>query len=100
MFVKICGITSEEDALLAVAMGADAVGFNFVPSSPRFLAVSRAADIAKRLPPEILTVGIFRDERPVAGGRARAAGRACAPRSSTATRRPPRPGGSASACRS
>jgi phosphoribosylanthranilate isomerase len=64
VFVKICGITSEEDALLAVAMGADAVGFNFVPSSPRFLAVSRAADIAKRLPPEILTVGIFRDEAP------------------------------------
>src|ERR687897_2718843 len=64
VFVKICGITSEEDALLAVAMGADAVGFNFVPSSPRFLAASRAADIAKRLPPEILTVGIFRDEAP------------------------------------
>ncbi len=64
MFVKICGITTEEDALLAVAMGADAVGFNFVPSSPRFLAASRAADIAKRLPPEILTVGIFRDEAP------------------------------------
>lgn len=64
MFVKICGITSEEDALLAVAMGADAVGFNFVPSSPRFLAVPRAADIAKRLPPEVLTVGIFRDEAP------------------------------------
>ena len=62
MFVKVCGITTEEDALLAVAMGADAVGFNFVPSSPRFLAASRAADIAKRLPPEILTVGIFRDE--------------------------------------
>jgi phosphoribosylanthranilate isomerase len=62
VFVKVCGITSEEDALLAVAMGADAVGFNFVPSSPRFLAASRAADIAKRLPPEILTVGIFRDE--------------------------------------
>lgn len=62
MFVKICGITSEEDALLAVAMGADAVGFNFVPSSPRFLAVSRAADIAKRLPPEVLTVGVFRNE--------------------------------------
>lgn len=62
MFVKICGITSEEDALLAVAMGADAIGFNFVPSSPRFLAVSRAADIVKRLPPEILTVGVFRDD--------------------------------------
>ena len=64
MFVKICGITSEQDALLAVAMGADAVGFNFVPSSPRFLATSRAADIVKRLPPEILTVGIFRDDAP------------------------------------
>lgn len=64
MFVKICGVTTEEDALLAVAMGADAVGFNFVPSSPRFIAASRAADIAKRLPPEVLTVGIFRDEAP------------------------------------
>lgn len=64
MFVKICGVTTEEDALLAVAMGADAIGFNFVPSSPRFLAVSRAADIVKRLPPEILTVGIFRNEAP------------------------------------
>jgi phosphoribosylanthranilate isomerase len=64
VFVKICGVTTEEDALLAVAMGADAVGFNFVPSSKRFLAASRAADIVKRLPPEILTVGIFRDEAP------------------------------------
>ncbi|MGK2947431.1 MAG: phosphoribosylanthranilate isomerase [Acidimicrobiales bacterium] len=64
MFVKICGVTTEEDALLAVAMGADAIGFNFVPSSPRFLAVGRAADIVKRLPPEILTVGIFRNEAP------------------------------------
>ena len=64
MFVKICGVTSEEDALLAVAMGADAIGVNFVPSSPRFLAVARAADIVKRLPPEVLTVGVFRDEAP------------------------------------
>lgn len=64
MFVKICGVTTEEDALLAVAMGADAIGFNFVSSSPRSLATSRAADIAKRLPPEILTVGIFRDHAP------------------------------------
>jgi phosphoribosylanthranilate isomerase len=64
VFVKLCGITSEEDALLAVAAGADAVGFNFVPSSPRFLTVARAAAIAARLPPEILTVGVFRDEPP------------------------------------
>lgn len=63
MFVKICGITTEEDALLAVAMGADAVGFVFAPS-PRQMAPARAADIAKRLPPEILTVGVFRDEAP------------------------------------
>lgn len=63
MFVKICGITSEEDALLAVAMGADAVGFVFAPSS-RQLAPARAGDIAKRLPPEILTLGVFRDAAP------------------------------------
>lgn len=61
MFVKIEGITSESDALLAVAMGADAVGFVFAPSK-RKIAPSIARDIAKRLPPEILTVGVFRDE--------------------------------------
>ncbi|MBW3615690.1 MAG: phosphoribosylanthranilate isomerase, partial [Actinobacteria bacterium] len=60
MFVKICGTTSEEDALLAVAMGADAVGFIFAPS-PRQVAPAVAADIAKRLPPEVVTVGVFRD---------------------------------------
>lgn len=63
MLVKICGTTSEDDALLAVAMGADAVGFVFAPSS-RQVAPQVAADIAKRLPPEILTVGVFRDEAP------------------------------------
>jgi phosphoribosylanthranilate isomerase len=61
MFVKICGTTSEDDALLAVAMGADAVGFIFAPST-RQVAPAIARDIAKRLPPEILTVGVFRDE--------------------------------------
>ena len=63
MFVKICGITNEDDALLAVAMGADAVGFVFAPS-PRQIAVQQAYDITRRLPPEILTVGVFRDEHP------------------------------------
>jgi len=63
VFVKICGITSEEDALLAIAMGADAVGFVFAPS-PRQVQPSLVADIVKRLPPEILTVGVFRDESP------------------------------------
>jgi phosphoribosylanthranilate isomerase len=63
VFVKICGTTSEEDALLAVAMGADAVGFVFAPST-RQVAPRAVADIVKRLPPEILTVGVFRDEAP------------------------------------
>ncbi len=61
MFVKICGITSESDALLAVALGADALGFVFAPS-PRQIAPLAAADIVKRLPPEIVTIGVFRDE--------------------------------------
>lgn len=61
MFVKICGTTSEEDALLAVAMGADAVGFVFAPS-PRQITPGRVSDIVKRLPPDVLPVGVFRDE--------------------------------------
>lgn len=63
MFVKICGVTSEADALLAVALGADAVGFVFAPSVRR-VTPTQAADIVKRLPPEILSVGVFRDEAP------------------------------------
>jgi phosphoribosylanthranilate isomerase len=63
MWVKICGITSEEDALLAIAMGADAVGFVFAPS-PRQMSPSAVGAITRRLPPEIVTVGVFRDEMP------------------------------------
>lgn len=63
MWVKICGITSEEDALIAVAMGADAVGFVFAPS-PRQMSPSAVSAITRRLPPEICTVGVFRDEEP------------------------------------
>ena len=63
MFVKICGITNEDDALFAVAMGADAVGFIFAPSV-RQVAARQVYDITRRLPPEILTVGVFRDEHP------------------------------------
>ena len=61
--VKICGITSEADALLAVGLGADAVGFVFAPS-PRQVTPTLVADIVKRLPPDVLTVGVFRDEAP------------------------------------
>jgi phosphoribosylanthranilate isomerase len=64
MFVKICGITTEEDALLAVALGADALGFNFAQGSPRQISPDDARIILKRLPPGMVTVGVFRDERP------------------------------------
>jgi phosphoribosylanthranilate isomerase len=63
MFVKICGITTEDDALFAIAMGADAVGFVFA-SSPRQVSARAVYDICRRLPPEVLTVGVFRDELP------------------------------------
>jgi phosphoribosylanthranilate isomerase len=63
VFVKICGITSEDDALLAVAMGADAISFVFAPS-PRQVAAGHVRDIVRRLPAEILTLGVFRDEAP------------------------------------
>jgi phosphoribosylanthranilate isomerase len=63
VFVKICGTTTEEDALLAVAMGADAVGFIFAPSNRQVPPIV-VADIVKRLPPEVITVGVFRDESP------------------------------------
>jgi phosphoribosylanthranilate isomerase len=63
MFVKICGITNEDDALLATALGADAVGFIFAPSR-RQMKADDVRDIVKRLPHDIVTVGVFRDERP------------------------------------
>lgn len=63
MFVKVCGTTSEEDALLAVAMGADGVGFIFAPS-PRQVSANVVRQIVNRLPPEVVTVGVFRDEAP------------------------------------
>jgi phosphoribosylanthranilate isomerase len=63
MWVKICGITNEEDALLAVALGADALGFNFAAGSPRQVKPDTVADILHRLAPGAITVGVFRDER-------------------------------------
>ncbi|MGO9028041.1 MAG: phosphoribosylanthranilate isomerase [Acidimicrobiales bacterium] len=63
VFVKICGVTTEADALLAVGMGAAAVGFVFAPS-PRQMRPGEVADIVKRLPHETVTVGVFRDESP------------------------------------
>lgn len=63
VLVKICGITSEDDALLAVGLGADALGFVFAPS-PRQMSRRAVQQIVERVPREILTVGVFRDEAP------------------------------------
>jgi len=63
VFVKICGITNEDDALLATALGADALGFVFAPSR-RQVKPDIVRDIVKRLPREITTVGVFKDDRP------------------------------------
>lgn len=62
-FVKICGITSEEDALMSIGLGASAVGFVLAPS-PRQMSAQAVHDIVRRLPPEAVTVGVFRNERP------------------------------------
>lgn len=59
--VKICGITRLEDALSAVAAGADALGFVFHSASPRAVTPEQAAAIVAGLPPFVTTVGLFVD---------------------------------------
>jgi phosphoribosylanthranilate isomerase len=57
--VKICGITKLEDAKLAAELGAHAIGLNFHPESPRCLSPAAAAELVRRIPPFVATVGIF-----------------------------------------
>ena len=57
--VKICGITEFEYARDAVLLGADAIGLNFYPKSPRYIRASRAAKIIDKVPPFVTIVGVF-----------------------------------------
>ena len=57
--VKICGITTWEDARLSVDLGASALGFNFYPPSPRSISPADAWSIIRRLPPFVEAVGVF-----------------------------------------
>jgi phosphoribosylanthranilate isomerase len=56
--VKICGVTNVADALLAVQAGADLIGLNFYPASPRYVSLPVAREIRTVIPPEVCCVGV------------------------------------------
>lgn len=57
--IKICGFTRKEDLAAAIDAGADAIGLVFYPSSPRFVDLARAAELARIVPPFVTIVGLF-----------------------------------------
>ena len=61
---KICGITREADAGLAVSLGASALGFVLWPGSPRHVPLARVRAIAATMPPFVTPVGVFVDPTP------------------------------------
>jgi len=62
--VKICGITSAADAQAAIEAGANLLGFNFYPKSPRHISEDRASEIRSKLPKKVKAVGIFVNRLP------------------------------------
>ncbi len=60
--LKVCGITSYEDASAAIDAGAEFLGFNFYAPSPRYISPETAREIIETLPPEIINVGVFVNE--------------------------------------
>ncbi len=68
--VKVCGITRADDAVAAIEAGADLLGFNFYPASPRYIAPEAAASIVALLPRRVQAVGIFVDAEPAVVARA------------------------------
>ena len=59
--IKICGITNVADALAAIDCGADALGFNFVPGSKRYIDINSAADWMATLPAKVTKVAVLTD---------------------------------------
>ena len=57
--IKICGLTTPDDALMAARLGADALGLNFYPNSPRYLSLAAARTIRDSLPPFVSAVALF-----------------------------------------